>query len=123
MKTVFQTNDVGTMTVVKSILESSGISCVLLDEYTQLVKPSALQFSGGGRLAVADEREEEAKAIIEDYLKTVKENSSFTKETVKSNLKCPECGSKEFVPTLWSILFGGNKYKCAACGNKFKYKL
>jgi len=120
MKVVFQSNDIGAMTVVKSVLESAQIECVLLDEYTQLVRPSVLLYSGGGRLAVADEREEEAKAIIDDYLKTINEDASPEKETEKSNLKCPECGSEEFAPTLLSIIFGGDKYKCAACGNKFQ---
>ena len=41
---------------------------------------------------------------------------------VKQPLRCPECGSEEFAPTLLSIIFGGDKYKCAACGNKFRLK-
>ena len=108
------------MTVIKSYLESSGIQCYLLDEYTQIVRPSTLQFSGGGRLAVPDEQEADAREIISDYLKTINEEEPA--EIKKAVLKCPECGSEEFAPTLLSIIFGGNKYKCSACGNKFRLK-
>jgi len=126
MKTIYQTWDVGEMTVVKTILESSNIKCVLLDEYSQILKPSTLMYSGGGRLAVSDEQEEDAKAIIEDYLKTVGspetvtalENEGPIREETKA--RCPECGSEEFTPSFWSMFFGGNKYKCGNCGTKFQ---
>lgn len=126
MKTVYQTSDVGEMTIIKSVLESSGIDCMLLDEYTQIIRPSTLEYSGGGRLAVADEKEEEAKAIIDDYLKTVntgKTDSALEAEPVvnaEAKNKCPECGSTEFEPAFWSIFFGGNKFKCKYCGTTFK---
>jgi len=112
MKVIFQSNDIGSITVVKSILDASGIPAVMLDEYS--LYPSTLLYSGGGRLAVADEQEKEAAIIIGDYLKTIKEPSS------PSALKCPVCGSEEFSPTLLSIIFGSNKYKCPACRHKFK---
>lgn len=125
MKTIYQTPDIGQMTVIKSVLESSGIECILLDEYSQIIRPSTLTFSGGGRLAVADEKEEDARAIIEDYLKTVDSPEKNTEPEDKGPLKekskdkCPECGSEDFAPDFWSVFFGGNKYKCGKCGVKF----
>ncbi|GEM_PF-1369496 len=116
MKTIYRTSDIGEMTVIKSVLEASGIKCVLLDEFSPLVRPV---FSGGGRLTVADEKEEEARVIIKDYLNTVNlpEKAAEPKTT---EARCPECGSREFAPAFWSVFFGGNKYKCGNCGAKFK---
>ncbi|MCX5776644.1 MAG: DUF2007 domain-containing protein [Candidatus Firestonebacteria bacterium] len=116
MKTIYQTSDIGQMTVVKSVLESAGINCVLLDEYTQILRPATLQFSGGGRLAVEDEKEEEALELLADYLKTV----NTEEESINNSSKCPECGSTEYEPAFWSVFFNGNNFKCNKCGAKFK---
>ena len=120
MKVVFQSIDMGALAVVKSILESDNIRCALLDEYSQINRPNTLQFSGGGRLAVADEQEAEARMIIEDYLKTINSEVEPATETKKIELSCPECGSEEFSPTFLSIFLGNGHYKCKSCGKKFK---
>ena len=125
MKTIYQTADIGEMTVIKSVLESSGIECMLLDEYSQIFRPSTLTYSGGGRLAVADEQEMDARALVEDYLKTVNSSETDTDSEIEKPVKvkmknnCPECGSEEFAPAFWSVFFGGNKYKCRNCGAAF----
>ncbi len=120
MKTIFQTTDIGEMTVIKSILDAAGIKCMLLDEYYSHIVQPALIYTGGGRLAVADEQEAEARALIEDFIKTVKPELSLTETGLAHTPKCPACGSTEFAPAFWSVFFGGDKYKCKNCGTKFE---
>jgi hypothetical protein len=53
--------------LLKSLLEGSGIQCVLQDEYLGRMRPYAVP--GGIKLLVANGDLEEARKIVEDFVK------------------------------------------------------
>lgn len=67
--TVFQSPNLGEIAIVKSLLEESGIVVINLDETIGSLAPHHTFGSGGSRLAVDKGDVEDAKEIIQDYLR------------------------------------------------------
>ncbi len=65
--TVFTAVGVNEVSFVKSLLESSGIKTVVLDETIGQIAPHYLFGQGGVRLAVAEADTGEAREIIKNY--------------------------------------------------------
>ena len=65
--TVIYSGNVVQVDLLKSILEGSGIQCVLQDEYVGTMKPYFVP--GGIKVLVAASDEEKARNIVEDFIK------------------------------------------------------
>ena len=65
--TVFTSISINEVNLVKSILDSEGIECVILDETIGQLAPQFLFGQGGVRLAVREEDCKAAHEIIDDY--------------------------------------------------------
>jgi hypothetical protein len=65
--TVIYSGNVVQVDLLKSILEGSGIQCVLQDEYVGTMKPYFVP--GGIKVLVAASDEEKARKIVEDFIK------------------------------------------------------
>jgi hypothetical protein len=64
---IIYSGNTGQVDLLKSILEGSGIDCVLQDEYMGTMRPYAVP--GGVKLLVAASDVEEAQKIVEDFIK------------------------------------------------------
>lgn len=73
MKLVFSASFLEEVLVVRSILASTGIESALVDEGSLEVYPFFENFGEGIRLGVADGDEEDARALVADYLERRKE--------------------------------------------------
>ena len=65
--TVIYSGDIVQVDLLKSILEGSGIQCVLQDEYVGRMRPYAVP--GGIKVLVAKNDLVEARKIVEDFIK------------------------------------------------------
>lgn len=74
MKTVFTSVFQDEAIVVRSMLESAGIESELLVDSMLDVNPFYYVDVKGASVVVADENEEDAKAIVKDFLEKKKEN-------------------------------------------------
>jgi len=113
MGIVYESNDISEIAMIQSVLGGAGIAFTVYDElhYKRI---------GGTKIAVRDDQEEEARAIIEDYLQSVSGGSGAKKIVKEAPIYCPECNSKDCVQTFWSMFTNTPKYKCRSCGYKFK---
>lgn len=74
MKTVFTSVFQDEAIVVRSLLESAGIESELLVDSMLDINPFYYVDVKGASVVVADENEEDAKAIVKDFLEKKKEN-------------------------------------------------
>ena len=119
--------------MLKSKLESEGISCYLKDEHTITIDPLVSNALGGIKLRISDADIEKTKAILKEI-----DNSPYLDEN-NNIATCPKCNSSELIAGYNSIKsvsgivslitslmfmiypFHLNKlFKCKQCGNEFK---
>jgi len=65
MKTVAACNSLDEALLLKSLLEGSGIAAIVPDEHSAHIAPPYVLVSGGVRVQVPDEDEEDARRILE----------------------------------------------------------
>src|SRR5437879_9868091 len=65
--TVIYSGDIVQVDLLKSILEGSGIQCVLQDEYVGRMRPDFVP--GGVKVLVAASEADKARRIVEDFIK------------------------------------------------------
>lgn len=85
MKTVAILSDLNEAQLLKSMLESEGLSPFLPDENTIQVDWLLLNAIGGVRIQVPPEQFPAAEVVLDDFFTNLKKPLEFT---------CPECGSK-----------------------------
>jgi len=121
--------------LLKSKLESEGISCYLQDEHTITIDPLVSNALGGIKLKIKEEDTDKVKALF-------KELDGIPYTDGENNIaKCPQCESTELIAgynsmkgfsqilsAIISILFMifplhlKTLYKCKKCGTEFKLK-
>ena len=119
--------------LLKSKLESEGITCYLFDENIVAINPLLNLTVGGIKLNISDSDVEKAREILIEI-----QNTSITDENDKQII-CPKCGSADLytnfkstkgaagiIASLCSILLSvfpfyyKSVYKCKSCGEEFK---
>jgi hypothetical protein len=131
--------------ILKSRLESEGISCFMKDENTLQVQPFYTNAIGGAKVQVKDDDVIRANKIVEEYYANMKNanppeitEEEYMHDDAKDDTKeitCPLCGSDNVhmdkTPVrinLITVLLMGlpliflprKKYHCFNCGNNFK---
>ena len=138
------------ISVIRSRLESEGITCFIQDELTVQVNPFYSNAIGGVKLQVLSRDLSQVTEILKEAGYIEGENSAPSNEpshmdkhsnkqqivSEKSEIICPICGSEEVVKTqkagwlflVTSLLFGfptpffRKKYHCFNCKQEFKLK-
>jgi len=113
MGIVYETTDISEMAMIESVLRAASI------EYTNIGDASYGREGVLLKLAVPDENEADARAVIDDYFQSISGGEGAEKIVKEKALYCPECNSKDCVQTFWSMFTNTPKYKCQGCGNKF----
>jgi DNA-directed RNA polymerase subunit RPC12/RpoP len=129
--------------VVRSKLESEGITCFVQNELTAQVLPHYSNAVGGVKLQVRESDLTQALEILKETEQTLIDEEAENLQTEdqqtmrkKSDITCPLCGSDEVVKTkkagwvflLTSLLFLlptvflKKKYYCFDCKQEFKHK-
>jgi len=121
--------------MLKSKLESEGVSCYLQDEHTIAIDPLVSNALGGIKLKINEEDIDKTKSILNEL-----EGASYRDEE-NNTIKCPSCesteliagynsmkGFKEILSAITSILlmvfpfYLKRLFKCKKCGNEFEIK-
>jgi len=128
-------------TIVKSMLESSGLSPIIFDEMTIALQPFYSTAIGGVKILVPEDEAEDAKVIINEYLNnketTTDKSRAAKKEKQKITKQCMSCGSQNiikrydinkgallvYILSLIGLLllpFVKHVYTCMNCGKKWR---
>lgn len=119
--------------LLKSKLESLGVTCFLQDEHTVTIDPLVSNAIGGIKLKIKEEDIEKVKVIFKEL-----DNSPYT-DNEDNIAKCPKCESTELIASYnsmkgFSQIFSAiisillmiyplhlkKLYKCKKCGTEFK---
>lgn len=121
--------------VARSVLESHGIACVLLDEHTVRLAGQLAAVLGGIKLRVRESDFAAAREILaEDEPEEAMGSPEARALLEKQPPQCPECLSRDVTPDsrvplftalAWWVLgvhshAGGRRWACRSCGNEWR---